>query len=113
MKIANLPYKWLAPVIMYLCVIGTFVIRNSLFDLWIMLLFGLLGFAAKRTKFPVPPLILGVILGSQLETYFRQSATMGFSMLKERPMAIAVLALAVLVVLLFSVFKGKTETENS
>jgi putative tricarboxylic transport membrane protein len=111
-KIANLPYKWLAPIIMYLCVIGTFVIRNSLFDLWIMLLFGLLGYLAKRTNFPVPPLILGVILGAQLETYFRQSATMGFSMLAERPIAIVVLFSAAAVVLLFSIFKGKVKEEK-
>jgi len=106
-KIANLPYRWLAPMILFLCVLGSAVRRNATFDLWIMLAFGLLGFAAKKNGFPLPPLVLGIILGRRLETYFRQTVVLGWDYLFTRPFAIAIVLLAVLMMFLFSRFKGR------
>ena len=109
-KIANLPYRWLAPIILFLCILGSLVIRNSLFDLWTMMLFGVFGFIAKKHKFPIPPLVLGLILGNRLETYFRQTAVLGFNYMLTRPFAIIVVAFAVVMILIFG--KVKKQINN-
>ena len=51
---------------LFLCMMGTIVIRYSMFDLWIMLLFGALGFLEKRAKFPTSPMVLGMSLGGSV-----------------------------------------------
>jgi len=101
-KIANLPYKWLAPIILFLCILGSLVIRNSLFDLWTMMAFGVIGFLARKVDFPIPPFVLGLILGNRLETYFRQTAVLGIEYVLSRPFALAIVAAAVLMVVVFS-----------
>jgi putative tricarboxylic transport membrane protein len=106
-RIANLPYRWLAPIILFLCVLGGMVVRNSMFDLWVMLFFGLIGFAARKGKFPIPPMVLGIILGNRLETYFRQTAVLGFGYVLTRPFALAITALAVAMVFVFGRYKSK------
>lgn len=110
-KIASLPYRWLAPVILFFCVVGTIVIRNSTFDLWIMLICGVLGFVAKQKGFPIPPLVLGIILGKQIETYFRQAATVGFSKIISHPGAIVAMIAAVIMVYLFDRYKDKVQED--
>ncbi len=106
-RIANLPYRWLAPIILFLCILGSLVIRNSLFDLWTMMAFGILGFLARKVDFPIPPLVLGLILGNRLETYFRQTAVLGFDYIISRPVALAIVALAMVMVVVFSRVKPK------
>lgn len=108
-RIANLPYRWLAPIILFLCILGSLVIRNSLFDLWTMMLFGIIGFVAKRNKFPIPPLVLGLILGNRLETYFRQTAILGFNYMLTRPFAIIVVILAMVMILVFGRVKKQMD----
>lgn len=104
-RIANLPYRWLAPIILFLCILGSLVIRNSLFDLWTMMLFGVIGFVAKKHKFPIPPLVLGLILGNRLETYFRQTAVLGFDYMLTRPFAIIVVLCAIVMIMIFGKVK--------
>ena len=53
-KIAYLPYKWLAPIILFLCVLGTLVIRYATFDLWVMMAFGALGSWQKKKTYRSP-----------------------------------------------------------
>ncbi len=108
-RIANLPYRWLAPIILFLCILGSLVIRNSLFDLWTMMAFGIIGFIAKKNKFPIPPLVLGLILGNRLETYFRQTAVLGFEYMVTRPVALVVVGLSVVMILLFGRVKSTIE----
>jgi len=55
------------PVIVALCVVGSYAINNSLFDVKMMFLFGLLGYVMEKFKFPTPPLIIAFILGEILE----------------------------------------------
>src|SRR5262245_51665799 len=61
------PRERLMPVVFVLCVVGAFAITSRLFDIWVMLIFGLIGFVLRRLKFPMPPLILGLVLGDLLE----------------------------------------------
>lgn len=67
----RLPPVFLAPVIVGLMCLGVFTVSNSPFDLAVMLCFGLVGYAMDRLDFPMPPLVLGVILGGLAETSLR------------------------------------------
>ncbi len=61
------PRERLMPVVFVLCVVGAFAITSRVFDIWVMLTFGLIGFVLRNLKFPMPPLILGLVLGDLLE----------------------------------------------
>lgn len=110
-KVAYLPYRWLAPVILFLCMMGTIVIRYSMFDMWVMLVFGLLGFVAKEVDFPISPMVLGIVLGASIENYFRQCATIGFSRIAEHPIAIVALVAGLAMLVIFAIFKDKVSDD--
>jgi putative tricarboxylic transport membrane protein len=63
----------LGAFIITFCLIGAFALRNDMADVWFMALFGILGFFMRRYGLPIPPLILGVILGPLAESYFLTS----------------------------------------
>jgi putative tricarboxylic transport membrane protein len=60
------------PVIFVLCTVGSFAIASRVFDVWVMLGFGVLGFVLRELKFPMAPLILGVVLGPLLDLNLRR-----------------------------------------
>ncbi|WP_253331355.1 tripartite tricarboxylate transporter permease [Limimaricola litoreus] len=60
-----------------LSVIGAYALNNSLFDIWLMLGFGLFGFALDACKIPTPPLVIGLILGPILDASLEQSLLIG------------------------------------
>ena len=55
------------PVVFVLCIVGAFAITSRVFDIYVMLFFGFLGFVLRELKFPMAPLILGLVLGDLLE----------------------------------------------
>ncbi len=61
------PRERLMPVVFVLCVVGAYAITSRVFDIYVMLFFGLLGFVLRQLKFPMAPLILGLVLGELLE----------------------------------------------
>ena len=69
-QILKVPRTVLMPVIMLFCVVGSFAINNTAFDVTIMLVAGVLGFILEENGFPVAPAILGVVLGGMLEENF-------------------------------------------
>ena len=74
-KIIDLPKRVLMPAIAILCVIGSYALRNSVFDTFVMFGFGVLGIVMRRLKFPVVPLLLALVLGRQLEEHLRVALT--------------------------------------
>jgi putative tricarboxylic transport membrane protein len=74
-RIVYIPYKILAPIILGICFIGAYAIRDEMFDVWIAIVFGVVGYIAKKTDWPIPPLILGFILGPMFEGSLRPSLT--------------------------------------
>ena len=58
------------PVILLFCIVGTFAINNTLFDVGVMLVAGLVAYLLEENKFPIAPAILGVVLGGMLEENF-------------------------------------------
>lgn len=72
-KVTMVPQKVLAPIIVTLCIVGAYAINNSIADVWVMVVFGLIGYLLRKTGFPPAPVVLGLILGSIAEQGLRQS----------------------------------------
>lgn len=101
-KILTVPKYILLPIIMTLCVVGTFGTNHRIFDVWTAFIFGLIGYGMSKFKFPLPPVILGFVLGPVIETnlirglmYSRNSF---FEFLKN-PISGAFLILSIIMVL--------------
>jgi putative tricarboxylic transport membrane protein len=71
--ILRVPFSIIAPVILVICAIGAYTVHNSIFDVWLMLVFGLLGYVFKKLDYPMAPLVLALVLGDRAEDSFRQS----------------------------------------
>jgi putative tricarboxylic transport membrane protein len=69
-ELMRVPENILDAFIISFCLIGAFALRNDMADVWFMALFGILGYFMRRHELPIPPLILGVILGPLAESYF-------------------------------------------
>ncbi len=72
-KVTFIPLKYTMPVVATLCVIGSFAYRGHMFDVYVMLAFALLGYIFTRYGFPKANLVVGLILGRELETHFNRS----------------------------------------
>lgn len=73
--VLKIPQEVLLPLILIFCIIGSFAIQGSYFDVGIMLLMGILGFLMERREIPLGPVVLGIILGGPLEERFIQTLT--------------------------------------
>ena len=69
-RILKVPRNILMPIILVFCVVGTFAINNTLFDVGVMLVAGLIAYLLEENEFPISPAILGVVLGGMLEENF-------------------------------------------
>jgi len=67
LRISQVKLSILAPVVLVLCVIGAYAVNNTMNGVYVLLIFGVVGYALVRTGFPLAPLILGLILGEQIE----------------------------------------------
>jgi putative tricarboxylic transport membrane protein len=104
-KLLRIPYKYLSPVILLLCVIGAYSLNNNVFDIAIMAFFGLAGYMMKKFNYEVPPLLMAFVLGPLMEEALRQSLLLSygsFSIFFVRPISAVSLGLAL--VLLASYF---------
>jgi len=72
-SILRIPFSIIAPVILVICAIGAYTVHTSMFDVWLMLLFGILGYVFKKLDYPMAPLVLALVLGDRAEDAFRQS----------------------------------------
>jgi putative tricarboxylic transport membrane protein len=71
--ILRVPFSIIAPVIVVICAIGAFTVNNAMFDVWMMLVFGVVGYVFTKLGYPLPPLVLALVLGDQAESSFRQA----------------------------------------
>jgi len=74
--ILRVPFSIIAPVIIVICAIGAYTVHNAMLDIWMMMLFGVAGYAFKKLSYPLAPLVLALVLGDQAESAFRQSMLM-------------------------------------
>lgn len=102
-RVATVPYHYLAAIVMSICIIGAYSSRNLMWDVWVCLGFGILGYLMRYYKWPIVPLILGMILGDRFEESVRQSLEMSegdFGIFLSRPVCVAFLIIGVLVLLI-------------
>lgn len=74
--VLRIPRERLMPVVFVLCVIGPFAITQRMFDVYVMLFFGVVGFLLRRMDYPMAPLVLGIILGDLLDKNLRRGLTL-------------------------------------
>jgi putative tricarboxylic transport membrane protein len=70
-RVMTVPAHVMALVIIVMCVLGSYAIRNSMFDVYLMAVMGLIGYVLKRLSIPVAPVVLGLVLGGTLENTYR------------------------------------------
>ena len=72
-QILRVPNYVLSPIILVLCVVGTYALHNNMADVWIMLISGLVGYKMKSYGFAAAPIVLGLVLGELIEVSLRRS----------------------------------------
>jgi putative tricarboxylic transport membrane protein len=72
-RIATVPFPILGPLILFCSVVGTYSIRFLIFDVWVMFVFGIVGYFMRKLGYPVAPMVLASVLAQMLETSLQQS----------------------------------------
>ena len=96
--VRKVPYSLLAPLIFIFCCIGTYNSRNAVFDLYVMLVFGLVGYVLEKLELPLAPIILGYVLGPTAEIEFRRALHISggeLSIFVTRPICLVLLLVCV------------------
>jgi putative tricarboxylic transport membrane protein len=96
-KLLKIPYNILMVFILVFCIIGGYSINNSMFDVGVMIICGLLGYLCKKLDFPIAPAVLTLILGPLMETSLRESLTMShgsFGIFFTRPISLFFIVMA-------------------
>lgn len=71
--ILRIPFSIIAPVIMVICAVGAYTINNAMFDVWMMVGFGIIAYCFNKLSYPLPPFVLALVLGDMAESSFRQA----------------------------------------
>jgi putative tricarboxylic transport membrane protein len=110
-QVLKIPARILLPLILFFCIVGAYADNNSFFDVGVMMVFGVLGYAMKKFDYEPAPLILAFVLAPILENSMRQSLKLSggdFGIFFSRPVSVALLGLAGLVLLSSLFFKRQT-----
>jgi putative tricarboxylic transport membrane protein len=104
-QLLRVPYRVLFPIVLLLSVVGTYSANKNVFDLWVMLGFGIAGYVLNKLEYDLAPFVIAFVLAPLLEQSLRQSLAMspdGAMIFAQRPgTALMLVASAVLVVLMF------------
>jgi len=101
-RIINIPSRFLAPAIIFMTVLGSYAIRNNVLDIWVMFVFGIVGYISSKLKFHPAPIVLGLILGPFVEEGLVQSILAGqatggvFKYMVFRPISLILIAMSLL-----------------
>jgi putative tricarboxylic transport membrane protein len=101
-KVLEVPRTILMPIIFVLCAVGSFAINGRLFDIYLMFIFGLIGFYMRENNFPAAPLVLGFILGPMADENFRRAMVIAEANLAPfftRPICVVLWILTLIVIL--------------
>jgi putative tricarboxylic transport membrane protein len=104
-KVLSVPRERLMAVIYVLCVVGSFAITQRMFDVYVMLAFGIIGFILRELKFPMAPLVLGIVLGDLLDLNLRRGLQLSNGDLAPfftRPIS-AVICIIIVLTIVFSI----------
>ncbi len=96
-SLLRVPYKILMPLIVTISAVGVFTTDNNIFDMWVMFVFGIIGYLMRKLKFPAAPVVLALVLGPMVERTLRQSLTIShgdLSIFFTRPISAVLIAIA-------------------
>ncbi len=117
-KILTLPFTILAPTIYILCVVGGYAPTQTMHDVWLMFLFGVVGYLLRKLDYPVAPAVLAIVLGPLAERSMRQSliSSQGDPLIFfERPISLTCILIAVALILVpvYQKYKRRNNTNKS
>ena len=101
-QVLKVPYRILFPLILLFCIVGSYSINNSLFDVFMMMIFGAVGYLFRKFEYEGAPLILAFVLGPMFETNLRQSLLLSkgsFGIFFNRPISAVFISIAILLLL--------------
>ena len=101
--VLKMPFTILAPIIFILCIVGGFVPTLDMHDVWLMLIFGVVGYLMRKLDYPMAPAVLAIVLGPLAEPALRQSLLISsgsFSIFFNRPFAAVIMTLAFILLIL-------------
>jgi len=99
-KILEVPYQYICAGTLLFCILGAYSINQSVFDVTVMIICGGIGYLLRKLDFPLAPLVLGIILGPQLEKSLRTSLEMSagdYTIFFTRPITLVLLIIAVII----------------
>ncbi len=113
-KLLTVPYRWLFPAIVLFCAIGVYSTNNNTWDVWMVAVFGVLGYVFLKLGAEPAPLLLGLILGPMMEEHLRRALLLSrgdWSVLVTRPISLGLLiaSLLLLTIVLLPAVKSKRE----
>jgi TctA family transporter len=115
-KLLSVPYRWLFPAIVLFCAVGVYSTNNSTFDIWMVGLFGVIGYLFIKLGVEPAPLLLGFILGPMMEEYLRRALLLSrgdWSVFITRPISAGLLAAAALLLLVVLMPSVKSKREEA
>jgi putative tricarboxylic transport membrane protein len=98
-SILRIPFSIIAPIIVGICAIGAYTVHNAMLDIWLMMLFGVVGYLFKKLDYPLAPLVLALVLGDKAEDSFRQAMLLSqgeLSILWANPLVGSISTLAII-----------------
>jgi putative tricarboxylic transport membrane protein len=98
MMVLKMPFTILAPIIFILCIVGGFAPTQDMHDVWLMLIFGVVGYLMRKLDYPLAPAVLAIVLGPLAEMSVRQSLIMShgsFATFFERPISGTIMMIAI------------------
>ena len=102
-KLLTIPYRWLFPAIVLFCAIGVYSTNNNVFDIWLVAIFGVVGYTFIKLGCEPAPLLLGLILGPMMEENLRRALLLSrgeWSVFVSRPISAGLLVAAVLLMII-------------
>jgi putative tricarboxylic transport membrane protein len=113
-KVLKIPYFLLFPFIFLFCLFGVYTLNNNLIEVFIMLIFGIIGFLMRKTGFEGAPFLMALVLGPVMESSLRQSLLISHgspTIFFTRPISalLVIVGLACLITSLFPMFRRKRE----
>lgn len=103
--ITRIPYEVLAPIVMTFCIAGAYSTNNRIYDIYVILIFGIVAYFLRRMDFQLVPILLGIVLGPLAEKNFRRAMVISkgsFDIFFTRPISCAFIVIAIGSILLFA-----------
>jgi TctA family transporter len=115
-KLLTVPYRWLFPAIVLFCAIGVYSTNNNTWDIWMVAIFGVVGYTFIKLGMEPAPLLLGFILGPMMEENLRRAMLLSrgdWSVFVTRPLSASLLAMALLLLIIVTLPSIKSKRQEA